>query len=48
MEIEQMKAVHSCYRFSRASHLFEKLNQHTQEQDGRHLEALLTCQLQDQ
>lgn len=42
-----MKAV-SCYGFSRASHLFERLSRHTQEQNVRHLEALLTCQLQDQ
>lgn len=47
MEIEQMKAV-SCYGFSRASHLLERLSQRTQEQNGRHLEAVLTCQLQDQ
>lgn len=32
---------------SRASHLLERLNQHTEKQDVRHLEALLTCQLQD-
>ena len=47
-KIEQMKAVHLCYGCSQASPLFERLNQHTQEQDVRHLEVRLPCQLQDQ
>jgi hypothetical protein len=37
----------SLLQCSHASNLFESLNQHMEKQDVRHLEALLTCQLQD-